>query len=207
VLFVARMPVPGRLMRAPAGASATATALRTIPAAHGTLETCARLLGNARAGGRLFRAWLLCFRSRVKIIVTFNGFVQVKFTVLYFVFPFVPFLMAFRVRFSVLFPVFGGSVGGHGHFVHFVGEGVGFVFRLFMVRVAIAFVIGFVFFEFVFRVCFQCILQFFQFGGFDKRFGHRFDRFRPVFGVRLRFFVLGFGKLLGQRSDFFVRKV
>jgi hypothetical protein len=75
VLFVARVSMPRRLMRTPAGAAATATALRTIPAAHGTLEACARLLGNAGARRHLFPARLLRFGGRMQIIVPFNGFV------------------------------------------------------------------------------------------------------------------------------------
>jgi hypothetical protein len=221
MLFVARVPVPRRLVRTPAGAAPTA--LRAIAAAHGSLEARAWLLGDASSRRRLRRARLLRFGGRVQILVPFCGFALMKFAVLYFMLGVVfIFVRAIFVRSEmqgfVLFPVFGSGVGGHGDFVHFVGEGIGIVLRLFMVGIAIGFmitfVIGFVIgimIRFVliqigFRVRVERILQILKLGGFDKRFGNGLNRLGTVFGNSLRFLVLGFSELFGERGDFFIGK-
>jgi hypothetical protein len=176
------MAVARRLVRA--SGAAVPSALRAVAAAHGALEASARLLGNARAGGRLFPARLLRFGGAVEFFVTFRG-------VLFSVLPFVPFAM-FRSAFR-----------GQRFVVHFVGKGVGFFRRVLM----IGFVVGFViFFAVGFLIGVQRFLQLFEFCGLDERFGHRFDRLGPVFGVCLCFFVLGFGKLLGERVYILVGK-
>jgi hypothetical protein len=91
VLLVPRVPVLRRLVRTPAG---TPPALRPPSAAHGTLEARARLLGNARARGRLALARLRRFRSLVEFFVNFSVnagvfprvFSPVLFSVSFFVF-------------------------------------------------------------------------------------------------------------------------
>jgi hypothetical protein len=67
VLFVPRVAVLRRLMRASAGAAASA--LRAASAAHGALEAGARLLGNARARGRLPFARMRRLRGLVKFFL------------------------------------------------------------------------------------------------------------------------------------------
>ena len=52
----------------------------------------------------------------------------------------------------------------------------------------------------------QRVLQFFELRRFDKRFGSCLLDFRQIFSFRLGFFVLGFGKLLGQRAHLIVGK-
>ena len=59
---------------------------------------------------------------------------------------------------------------------------------------------------FMLMIVIQRILQFIEFRCFDERFGGRFFRFFPFFGLRLRFFVLGFGKLFGERGCFILGK-
>jgi hypothetical protein len=138
----------------------------------------------------------------VSLAIPGFGILIVFAFVLVFMDPRVRFSMFLVVRFEmqvfVLFAVLRSGVGGHGDFVHFIGERVGLVLRLFVIGIMIGFVIclviGFVLrFHIFFRVRFQRILQFFQLGGFDKCFGYGFDRLGPVLGIGLRFFVLGFG--------------
>ena len=50
------------------------------------------------------------------------------------------------------------------------------------------------------------VLQLFKLGRFDERFGGRFLRFRQIVRLGLRFFVLGFGQLFGERAHFIVGK-
>jgi hypothetical protein len=78
MLFMPRMAVLRRLVRASAGAAASSTALRASSAALRTLEASARLLGNARAHGRLriARARRIC--RGVKFLV--RSFVVVSFS-------------------------------------------------------------------------------------------------------------------------------
>ena len=91
VLLVPGVPVLRRLVRTPAG---TPPALRPASAAHGTLEARARLLGNARARGRLALARLRRFRGLVEFFVNFSVnpgvfprvFSPVLFSVSFFVF-------------------------------------------------------------------------------------------------------------------------
>src|SRR5579872_1139514 len=82
----------------------------------------------------------------------------------------------------------GRRFGGQRFIMHFVGKRVGFlrcVFVLVLLGV-------------------QSFLQLLELGRLDKRFGRGFRRFGAHFG--LRFLVLGFGQLLGQRSDILVGK-
>ena len=55
-------------------------------------------------------------------------------------------------------------------------------------------------------VIMERVLQLFELRRFDKRFGACFFRFRLIFAFRLRFFVLGFGKLFGECAHFIVGK-
>jgi hypothetical protein len=120
----------------------------------------------------------------------------VQFVVQFAVFLAVRFQVSFRVAFglAVLVTVFGRRLGGQRFIMHFVGEGVGFFRRVFVIVLVI--LIGI-----------QSFLQFFHFGWFHVRFGHGFDGFGALFGIGLGFFVLGFGELLGERGDVFVGKV
>ena len=83
--------------------------------------------------------------------------------------------------------------------MHFVGEGLGFRCRglviVFLVVSLISVLIGV-----------QSFLQLLEFGGLYIRFGHCFDRFGPLFGIGLRFFMLGLGQLLGERVYIFLGK-
>ncbi len=98
VLFVPRMPVLRRTMRTPAGAP---SALRAIPAAHGTLKARARLFGNARARGRLSFARMRRLGGGVESFVRFRVFFPVLFSrqlrVPFAVIRFVPFQVLFRM--------------------------------------------------------------------------------------------------------------
>ena len=83
--------------------------------------------------------------------------------------------------------------------MHFVGDGVSFRRRVLVIVFVVVFVIGvLVAFSITFVIGIQRFLQFFEFGGLYIRFGHSFDRFGPLFGIGLRFFVLGLGKLFGE---------
>ena len=93
----------------------------------------------------------------------------------------------FDLFWCVLFSGFGACFGGQRFFVHGVRRRFG---------------IG----GFIFVIVVQRILQFIEFRGFDERLGDRFFRFVTSFGLRLRFFVLGFGKLFGERGHFLVGK-
>ena len=88
--------------------------------------------------------------------------------------------------------------------MHFVGDGVGFLRRVLVIVFVIAFLITLVI---VFLISVQRFLQLFEFGGLYKRFGHGFDGLGALFGIGLRFFVLGFGKLFGERGDIFLGEV
>ena len=91
--------------------------------------------------------------------------------------------------------------------MHFVGEGVGFRRRVLVIVFLVVFVIGvLVAFSITFVIGVQRFLQLFQFGGLYVRFGHCFDRLGPLFGIGLRFFVLGLGKLFGERAYIFLGK-
>ena len=79
--------------------------------------------------------------------------------------------------------------------MHFVGKGVGFLGRVLLIVFVVILLIGI-----------QRFLQLFELGGLYKRLGHRFDRLRALFGIGLRFFVLGFGQLLGERGYIFLGK-
>jgi len=68
MLFVPRVAVLHRLVRA---SGAAASALRAVSPAHGALEACARLFGNARARGRLSLSRMRRFRGLVKFFVNF----------------------------------------------------------------------------------------------------------------------------------------
>jgi hypothetical protein len=74
------MAVLWRLVRASSGAASSA-ALRTVAAAHGPLEACARLLGNARARRRLSRPRLRGSRARMRISVSLDMLLRVFFAV------------------------------------------------------------------------------------------------------------------------------
>ena len=87
----------------------------------------------------------------------------------------------------VLFPVFGGCFGGQRFFVHFVGRCFGFG-------------------SLILVIVMQRVLQIVEFRRFDELVRDRFFRFFPVFGLRLRFFVLGLGQLFGERGYFLVGK-
>jgi hypothetical protein len=211
--FVPRVAVLRRVVRAPAGAAASA--LGTASAAHGPLEACARLFGNARAHRRLPFARVRRFSGLVRFLVSFSmGFVMN---------PGVLFSVSFDRLSSVPFRVFGRSFRGQRFVVHFVGDGVGFLGRIHVVSFVVFFVIVFLIafliispitfvivtvITFVIRVLIgvQRFLQFLEFGGLDIRFGHRFDSFGALFGVSLRFLVLGFGKLFGERGYVFLGK-
>ena len=98
-------------------------------------------------------------------------------------------------------PVFGGCFGGQRFVVHFVGECVG----IFRGALLIVFVVFFLFLVGV-VIGVQRFLQFLEFGGLDKCFGHGFDGLGAHFRAGLRFFVLGFGELGGERSNLRVGK-
>ncbi len=66
--------------------------------------------------------------------------------------------------------------------------------------------VGFRFRGFLLVIFVQRILQLFELRLFDERFGGRFLRFCNFFRLRLRFFVLGFGQLFGERGYFIVGK-
>jgi hypothetical protein len=182
VLFVPRVPVLRRLIGTPGTA---ASALGAPSPAHGTLEAGARLLGNARAGGRLYLARKRGSRGLVQFFVSLGVFLFGSFSVLLAE----SFAVFFRVAFRVF--LFGSlpwrSLGGQRFVMHFVGEGVGFLRGVLVIGI-------------------QRFLQLFEFGGLYKGFGHRFNRLRPLFGIGLRFFVLGLGKLFGQRGYIFLRE-
>ena len=52
----------------------------------------------------------------------------------------------------------------------------------------------------------QSVLQILEFGGFDERFRAFFLDLRKLVDLRLRFFMLGFSQLLGQRAYFVLGK-
>jgi hypothetical protein len=194
VLLVPRVPVLRRLVRTPAG---TPPALRAASAPHGPLEARPRLLGNARARGRLSLAAMRRVRGPVKFFAHFS----VNPGMFPCVFSAVLFSMSFFVLFQVFFPMSWRRLGGQCFFMHFIGDGLGFRYCFLvivlvivsLIRVLIALLITFV-------IGVQRFLQFFEFGGLDIRFGHGFDRFGALFGVSLRFFVLGLGQLFGERG-------
>ncbi len=117
------------------------------------------------------------------------------------------FAVLFFVAFQMSFAVFGRAFRSQRFFVHFIRDGVGFFRGALMIVFVICFVI-------LFRVGFligvlifvQGFLQLFQFRGLHERFGPGFDGFGPVLGVSLRFFVLGFDQLLGERVCLIVGK-
>ena len=128
----------------------------------------------------------------VSLGVIFAVLLRVQFAV-----PFAEFL---RVTFRMFFlTVPRTRLRGQRFVMHFVGQGVGFLGRILVIVFPLVFLI-------VLVIGIQRLLQLFEFGGLYVRFGHRFDRFRPLFGLGLRFFVLGLGQLFGERCDFFVRK-
>ncbi len=88
--------------------------------------------------------------------------------------------------------------------MHFVGDGVGFLRRVLVILFVIAFLITLVI---VFLISVQRFLQLFEFGGLHKRFGHGLDGLGALFRIGLRLFVLGFGKLFGERGDIFLGEV
>jgi hypothetical protein len=180
-----------RLLVGTPTATPAATALRAASSALRTLETRARLLGNAHA----------CRRLSLDERLRFGVFFFVAFFAAFAVLFFVAFALPFHVLLALAFAVFrfgaflllGRTLGGHGFVVHFVGKGVGILGRAFLIFFAIAFLIGV-----------QRFLQLLEFRGLDKRFGHGFDRLGPIFGVGRRFFVLGLGQLFGERGYIFV---
>jgi hypothetical protein len=87
--------------------------------------------------------------------------------------------------------------------MHFVGEGVGFLSRGLVIIFVIVFLITFVISV---LIGIQRFLQLFEFGGLYVRFGHGLNCFGPLFGIGLRFFVLGLGKLFGKRAYIFLGK-
>jgi hypothetical protein len=212
VLFVARMSVLRRLVRA--SSAAASSALRASPTAHRALKPGARLLRNTRAGGRLSLAAGLALRRRIEIFLALGKFLAVFFGVFPDVFPGVaflsvelllavpfelifaaPFALVLRVsafvRFAVLLAKSGSAFRRQRFVVHFVGDGIGFFGRVFVIVVVV-----------VVRV--QGFLQLFEFGRLDKRFGHGFDGLGAFFGIGLGFFVFGFRQLFGERSYFFL---
>jgi hypothetical protein len=195
------MSVLRRLVRA--SSAAASSALRASPTAHRALKPGARLLRNTRAGGRLSLAAGLALRRRIEIFLALGKFLAVFFGVFPDVFPGVAFLsvelllaVAFAlvlrvsvfVRFAVLLAKSGSAFGRQRFVVHFVGDGIGFFGRVFVIVVI--------------RV--QRFLQLFEFRGLDKRFGHGFDGLGAFFGIGLGFFVFGFRQLFGERSYFFL---
>jgi hypothetical protein len=204
VLLVPRVAVLRRLMRAPASAAA-ALWPASASSPHGPLKPRARRLGDTRARRRLPFAGLSRVHGLgavVELFVTLGVLLRVFFFVALFMrlaviaFAFVHLTVLFFVRFqmlafvslSVRFAVFRGRLRCHGLVVHFVGDGVGF-FGGFLVLVLVGV---------------QSFLQLLEFGRFNVRFGDRFDRFGALFRVGLRFFVLGFSQLLGERGNVFV---
>jgi hypothetical protein len=183
--------------------------LRPASAAHGTLEARARLLGNPRARRRLPLAGMPRFRSLVKFSLPFSVFFSVQLRTFPCVFSTVLFSTSFFMLRQVIFPMSWRRLRGECFVMHFVRDGVCFRRRVlvivflivFPVGVLIAFVIRFVI-RFVITV--QRFLQLFEFGRLDIRFSHSFDSFGTLFGIGLRLFVLGLGKLLGERSYVFV---
>jgi hypothetical protein len=183
VLFVARMSVLRVLMWALIVRSASATraasgAVAVIAAAtHRALKPRLLLIRNACAGrlsvGRLRRLrGVVRSLSATHLFLIGMLFKRGAFTARMFgVFAF--------LRSRISFRVFHGRFRGHDLVVHFVGFGVGLIGRVFMIVM-------------------QRILQIFQLGGIDERFGSRFFGVDDLFCFGLRFFVLGFGKLLGQ---------
>jgi hypothetical protein len=222
VLFVPRVAVLRRLVRASAGAASTATALRASTAALRALEAGARLLGNARAHRRLPFACVGRFRSGVKFLVRFLVIVSfpekagvfslehlakpfrvlffLQFAVNLFVSLGVKSFMAGGVPFGVFqfVAVFGRSLGCERFVVHFIGQVVG----LFRGVVVLVFLV-FLFFLVVFVLGIQSFLQFLELSGLDKRFGG-FNGLGTHFGAGDRLFVLGFDQLLGERSDLLI---
>ena len=99
--FVPRVAVLRRVVRASAGAAASA--LGAASAAHGPLEAGARLLGNARAHGRLPLARARRFGSLMEFFVALSMSLGV-FSLVYFT---VRFFVSFSMKLGVLFRVFG----------------------------------------------------------------------------------------------------
>jgi hypothetical protein len=181
VLFVPWVPVLRRLMRAASGAAASA--LGAASAAHGALEAGARLLGNARARGRLRLARKRCCRGLVESFVSLGVFLRVLFAVFFSN----QFVVCFADSFAMFFPmsfrmplfvrVLRRSVGRQCFFMHFVRERVGFLCRVFVIVL----------------IGVQGFLQLFEFRGLHKGLGHGFERFGPFTGIGMSFLVLGFG--------------
>jgi len=178
VLFVPRVAVLRSLMRT---SGAAASALGAASAAHGPLEAGARLFGNARTRGRLSLTRKRSFRGLLEFFVSFGMFFAVFLTVLTF--------LPLRVRFYATFSMFRRRFRGQRFVMHFVGKGLGFLRRVLVILIGV-----------------QRFLQLFQFGGLYIRFSHGFDCLRPLFGIGLRFFVLGLGKLFGKRAYIFLGK-
>src|ERR1700688_1262454 len=115
----------------------------------------------------------------------------------------VAFCGAPSVNFAVLCSVCRRRVRGQRFVMHFVGERVGFLRCV----IVIVFVIGLLV-SVLIRVLIgvQRFLQLFELGRLDKLFSDRFDRLRTLFGIGLRFFVLGLGQLFGERGYVFIGK-
>lgn len=91
--------------------------------------------------------------------------------------------------------------------MHFVSDGVGFRRSVLVIVLVFIFLIGVpIVFLITFVIGVQRFLQLFEFGGLYIRFGHRFDRLGPLFGIGLRFFMLGLGKLFGERVYILIGK-
>ncbi len=88
--------------------------------------------------------------------------------------------------------------------MHFVGKSVGLFRRVLVIVFLVTFPI-----TFLIRVLIgvQRFLQLLEFGRFDVRFGDGFDSLGALFGIGLRFFVLGFDQLLAERGYFLFGKV
>ena len=115
------------------------------------------------------------------------------------------FFVSFSMKLGVLFRVFGRCLRSQGLFMHFLGDGVGFRGGVLVIRLVIFFAIVFLITFVVFFVV-QRFLQLFELGGLHVRFRNRFDGLGTLFGIGLRFFVLGFGKLFRERVYVFLGK-
>ena len=147
----------------------------------------------------------------------------VRFSMALFMNPGVLFSVSLDRLSCVPFRVFGRSLRGQCLVMHFVGDGVGFLGRIHVVSFVVFFVISFLIIPVItfmtgvlivfviispitFVIGVQRFLQLFKFGGLDVRFGHRFNSFGALLGVSLRFLVLGFCKLFGERGYVFLGK-
>jgi len=91
--------------------------------------------------------------------------------------------------------------------MHFVGDGVSFRRRVLVIVFLVVFLLSvLIIFSFTFLIGVQRFLQLFEFGGLYVRFGHGLNCFGPLFGIGLRFFVLGLGELFGKRAYIFLGK-